>query len=337
MWYSYGNGTLVEVAPNVWRTASPTGVPGVGPWYQRHASVRRYLPPYTWSGRIRVLDRMDAPVWIPSEQRWSTWDHGVVWHVAHVSNDLNWNVTWSPSRQTTGVFTEVDGAGTWTWGKPGFVFRGPPMPLGDGQWHEWRAEVPEHGRFRFFCDGQLVAEGLEAAPSMSGAVEVGLRLDFYDVEIESDVDGREAGVVEGPIRVVDPLRILDSRSGAMLHPGRIVDVRVPVPAAAAMVTVTMIDAETPGYVTVWPSGARPDTSVQNHSGGRQAIAGTTLVRVADGRFRVWVSSRCHVAVDIVGVIPPGSVQPAAPIAVPTVPPLTRREFVGGVIAAGGLL
>lgn len=183
-WRRYGNGRLVEVAPDRWRTASPDGVTGsAGPWYHRYASIERCTPPYIWSGRLRVLDLLTEPVWIPSEGRYSTWPTGVTWHPAHDSNDLNWNVSINPSTQRTSVWAEINGQANHTvWAER--TWHDAPT-LFDHEWHTWRAEVPAEGRVLFYVDDQLIASGVEHTPSMPGAVEVALRFDFMDVEFDS--------------------------------------------------------------------------------------------------------------------------------------------------------
>lgn len=179
-WESYSDGQLTRTPAGTWRTGNLAGR------YHRHVSRERFAPPYTLRARIRVHHRQPGPpVWIPSEQRWSTWDHGIVVHPAHADNDHNWNLTTSPTRTDTGLFTELGGRSVFTWSQAdgGSIFRGPPAPFYDGGWHTIEVQVPEPGRVRYLVDGVLRAEGREGRPSFTGPVQVGFRLDFHDVEL----------------------------------------------------------------------------------------------------------------------------------------------------------
>lgn len=106
---------------------------------------------------------------------------------------------------------------------------------------------------------------------------------------------------------VDPVRALDSRSGAAPAPGstRTVDVAgaLGVPAAsvtAATVNVTTTRATGNGYVVAFGSGALPATSTVNLVPGAD-IANRSVVPVVDGKITVGVQgSSAHVLVDVVG-------------------------------------
>jgi hypothetical protein len=106
-------------------------------------------------------------------------------------------------------------------------------------------------------------------------------------------------------------RILDSRAWG--DAGRVgadrrgdTGVRtIPCPEAAGKgavtITLTAVEPTLPGYLTVFPSGGRPDVSHLNYPAGG-AIANTTTTPVAaDGSFQMFVSASTHVLIDLVGV------------------------------------
>jgi hypothetical protein len=67
----------------------------------------------------------------------------------------------------------------------------------------------------------------------------------------------------------------------------------------ATVNMTLIGAE-PGFASAWKEGARPDASKVNYAGG-QAVANEVFVPLAaDGSFRIFISGRAHIIVDLVG-------------------------------------
>jgi hypothetical protein len=164
-----------------------------------------------------------------------------------------------------------------------------------------------------------------------------------------------AGVVPLP-----PARLVDSRIGQGLA-GRLAAqatsaVRVNgvggVPSsgvAAVLLTVTVVQPQAVGHLTVWPSGTvRPDTSNVNFQAG-QDIATTVLVAIGgDGRVDVFsgTTGDLDLVVDVSGYLPagppgPGSVVPSAPtrlvdsriglgIAAALAPAGTARLLVTGV-------
>lgn len=118
-----------------------------------------------------------------------------------------------------------------------------------------------------------------------------------------------AGVGKGGFTAVPQVRVLDTRSagggGCLGDATRTVDVEAVAPAvagaAAVAVNVTAVDATEPGWITVWPGGARPATSTVNFPVGT-AVPNFTVTGLApDGTVRVAGSRGCvHVIVDLVG-------------------------------------
>jgi len=65
--------------------------------------------------------------------------------------------------------------------------------------------------------------------------------------------------------------------------------------------VTATEATQPGFVTVWPSGARPLASSLNLSERGQTIGNhVTIAAGADGGVRLFTQSGTHLVVDITG-------------------------------------
>jgi hypothetical protein len=133
-------------------------------------------------------------------------------------------------------------------------------------------------------------------------------------------------------------------SGSELHavtPGRVFDTRLPgsraigagetatvalrgvtpVPAsgvASVIVNITSVDATTPSYLTVWPSGsARPLASTVNPAPGRTTANLAVVPLGADGAISVFnAAGSVDVVVDVLGWFGPagvGDFQPMAPV------------------------
>ena len=166
----------------MWRTgfdgqAGPHGV------YHRYATRQLWEPPFRWSGRIRVLERMPSP--------WRLWDGdeisyrpAVVFFVQHQDNDHNVLIgVGGEGQRLVSISAELpDGYGART-GYESRV-RVPSFDLAGTGWHTFDAVVDDHHRYRLRLDGAVLADVVEKQPAtLSGPVGVGLRLDFFDVEV----------------------------------------------------------------------------------------------------------------------------------------------------------
>lgn len=120
---------------------------------------------------------------------------------------------------------------------------------------------------------------------------------------------------------INPTRVFDSRSGARPAGGTQMTVETQQAGAVAVaVNITITDTEDWGYLTAWPSGGRPDTSVINASGAGQTIANAVVLPVdGQGRFQIWGSTGMHVLVDLMGAF-----RPATAGGGPTTPPPTTQ-------------
>lgn len=97
-----------------------------------------------------------------------------------------------------------------------------------------------------------------------------------------------------------PVRMADTR----IWPGKVSGTfQVDLPAnlkdaKAVFVTVTVVDAEAPGFITLWADGPVPTASNLNYHDGN-AVANTTLVGVVNGKFWVKTHAKTHLILDII--------------------------------------
>jgi hypothetical protein len=112
---------------------------------------------------------------------------------------------------------------------------------------------------------------------------------------------------------IEPQRVLDTRDAAAggatgkLGTGRTVTIDlsavVPDDAAAAVLSVTAVDSCLPGFLTVFPCGARPATSNVNYEVGR-TTAGLAITTMTSGKACVFASAATDVVVDVLGAFTP---------------------------------
>ena len=121
-----------------------------------------------------------------------------------------------------------------------------------------------------------------------------------------------------------PARLLDTRAGAPTVDGQgsgigkaavgsVTQVQVggragiPGDAAAAVLNVTVTEAEAPGYVTVFPCGTEPPTASNLNYVGGQTIPNAVITKIgAGGKVCVFTQSAVHLVVDVNGFFPVGS-------------------------------
>jgi hypothetical protein len=108
------------------------------------------------------------------------------------------------------------------------------------------------------------------------------------VDLVADVQGWLTG--DDVYTSVLPQRLLDTRvAPAQRVPGgQVVALTVagigPVPAsaAAASLNVTALDADEPGFVTVWPCGTQRPTASNLNLGPGQAVPNLVVSKIGDG-------------------------------------------------------
>ena len=144
--------------------------------------------------------------------------------------------------------------------------------------------------------------------SLSPSMATNLIVDLAGVYVA--VPASSTGVAAGRTLAVTPTRLLDTRNGTQPAAHSSLEVTiggaagVPVAAAAAVVTVTAVDAGSVGYVTVWPAGtARPEVSSLNVGGPGETVANLALVPLGGGgKISLYTDSPAHLLVDVVGYV-----------------------------------
>ena len=111
---------------------------------------------------------------------------------------------------------------------------------------------------------------------------------------------------------ISPGRIYDSRGPSLTDPrlsaGQQVTINSGQPGASAVgVNLVMTDTVGAGFLTAWPSGARPNTSVINSTVAGENVANFLLIPVApDGSFQIFTLNPTHIVIDILGYMAGGS-------------------------------
>lgn len=106
-------------------------------------------------------------------------------------------------------------------------------------------------------------------------------------------------------QAITPIRNSDTRvyPKVPVGPGEMtwaVNSSIPANAVAVSMNVVALGATADGFVTVWPGGPRPDTSVVNFKGDRNAYNGSMLVGISNRSFGIYTSQSAHLIVDITG-------------------------------------
>ncbi|MBI5087601.1 MAG: SGNH/GDSL hydrolase family protein [Actinobacteria bacterium] len=143
---------------------------------------------------------------------------------------------------------------------------------------------------------------------------------------------------------VDACRLLDTRDGGVpltpdtelaLDPAGACGIADGAVALAMSVTVT--DASSDGFVTVWPFGVtRPLASAVNFGAGETRTNGTVIELGATGQLTAWTSAAtAHVVIDVTGVFVPAIESRAGRFV-----PLTQQRLLdtresGAKVPAGG--
>ena len=110
----------------------------------------------------------------------------------------------------------------------------------------------------------------------------------------------------GRLRAVEPVRVLDTRTGGIVPSGGMVEADVGGVAghpSGAVLNVTATESTGPGFVTVWAAGGpRPDSSNLDVEQAGQTVANLVVTPVAaDGKVALFAQTATHLVVDLVGV------------------------------------
>jgi len=161
----------------------------------------------------------------------------------------------------------------------------------------------------------------------------------------------------GRLVPVGPARVLDTRDGTGVPPGRLaadreLEVQVagrggvpPVGAAGVVANLTLTEATAPGFVTAWPSGqVRPLASTLNAAEAGDVVPNLVMLPLgADGRIRLYTQSGGHLLLDVVGWFTDESAPESAGGLFTPLPPervLDTRTGTGtatGILRAGDVL
>lgn len=192
--------------------------------------------------------------------------------------------------------------------------------------------VPDTSTLNFVA-GQTVANTTIAALSSAGQLCVWT---YAETDILVDVTGWLSPRGTSRLTPIGPDRVVDTRSGVAgtrLGAGATMEVDfssvVPPGSSAVALNVTAVSASFPGFLTVFPCGARPDTSTVNFVGG-EARPNNTIVGLSGGKVCIYSDVATEVLVDLLGSFGASGLayQPTPPVRV-----LDTRA--SGALGAGG--
>lgn len=133
---------------------------------------------------------------------------------------------------------------------------------------------------------------------------------------------------ESELEGITPARYLDTRPGAptfdgsaagagIVAGGTFLEVPiagrgdVPAGAAAALVNVTAVGPDGPGFVTLYPCGTRPGTSTLNYSPNEIVPNGALVNLSAEGTLCAYTKASSHLLIDVAGYVPAGATELAS--------------------------
>ena len=160
-----------------------------------------------------------------------------------------------------------------------------------------------------YTTGQTIPNLVIAKPGAGGKVCI-----YSDATINAlaDVAGFfPAGSGFTPIS--NPTRILDTRNGAGIGAGSTLELQVtgvagvPANADAVVLNMTVVNAQAPGFATVYPCGQnRPDASNLNYTTG-QTIPNLVIAKPgAGGKVCIYSDATINALADVAGFFPAGS-------------------------------
>ena len=306
--------------PEITWEGGPTDHPGVNAGYWRLKSKEKFRPPYTWTGRMRLHEVMDPPVfgygWKSGEA--AIYSPGINWHPLYPSNNRNVGIGIGRRRTPTRVssWAEMrdvrpdDAYGS----RSGYESRSyervaDPM---DGEWHTFRCEVLSYSHYQMYWDEVLIADIIENEPPSidPGFHSVGLRLDFCHIDITDMKVTQHMEVHQGIERTPEFLdeaeRILDTREVNRRLPHRETTLlplvgRPPAGATHVIVSFVAVAPYSDGWLSMFAGGSRkPDTSNLNYEAGSDTT-GFGIVPVSpDGEISAYTTSGTDLVIDMIG-------------------------------------
>lgn len=118
-------------------------------------------------------------------------------------------------------------------------------------------------------------------------------------------DPAASQVAGGLYQPVAPWRAIDTRSSGGTPARTTIQVGVSPPAGAVAVAanITIAGNHTPGHLTVWEGGPRPDTSAVNTLAVGDAIANFVIVPLGSGgTISIWPLMHTGIVVDVMGYV-----------------------------------
>jgi hypothetical protein len=289
--------------------------------YRRLASNQKFVPPYVWTGKIRLHEVMDPPIfgfgWRAGQQ--ATYDPKLNWHPMYASNDRNIVCGFGTRANPThpGVSAEMrDIRPEQPYGvRTGYVQRvrhNLPYDPCDGQWHTFRWEVNSTAEYKLYWDGILVLDVIEKVPTTIDygvPVSVGLRLDFLDVDFAENEVTQVATIHNGArydTYMMDPVRILDTRNTQeRLQARKATRLNllgtVPDDATFAIVNVVAVNPDYDGFLTLYEGGSVPGVSTLNYQAFRDT-SGLCYVPVRGGNMAAYANTNVDLVIDLLGYL-----------------------------------
>jgi len=294
-WNTYSDGILVPTGNNSWRTAHKTKGVGAWPIYHRHVSNEVFEPPFIFTGKVNVRDRLEQVI-IESENRVPTWDWGLCFFPIHLDNDNNIVARfWNNSQKIT-LSQEIDHK--YTSAAIPISYSNPSF----GMWYSFTFKVDSYTNYSFkFGNRNAISWNFpDISDSLIKPINVGFRCDFFDVEFKDIVVKQERKT--NMYEPINPKRVLDLRPNRP-SPGAVLTVKTGAPkgASVAHVNITVVDSIRAGFVTAWPQGKMPDTSIINTFAKGQTVANAVNIPLDSlGNFKLYTSAGDFMLVDVMG-------------------------------------
>lgn len=150
---------------------------------------------------------------------------------------------------------------------------------------------------------------------------------YADSHVIVDLQGSFSPNASLQFETSTPQRLLDTRKTGRANVGEPLRVLVSTQASAANVTLTVVGADEPGFLTAYPcTEAVPDVSNVNYLAS-EPVAGSAFVPLAAGELCIYTSSSVDVIVDLTGTF-----SETAPLRFTSTQPrrlLDTRSGIGG--------
>ena len=159
-----------------------------------------------------------------------------------------------------------------------------------------------------YLGGQTVANSVTTQIGPDGKVCIFAQTTTH---IVVDVSGVYAPSGTSLQQILIPQRIRDTRESAKVEGGQVFEVQitgqanVPANATAALLNLTVTDADADGYLTVYPCGLTPPMASNVNYGPGRTIANAVAATIgADGKVCIYLQSTAHVLIDLGGYLVP---------------------------------